>query len=330
VAGIEGRARDPSRRWVHTKCARCCGSGGNAILSIEDDDAPRGQAAVVRCARCDLRRLDPRPSAEYTASHYKDDYNSFVGRTRSSAKQWIWDLLRDLSAGYKWPTRVSRRLRRAAQRFTSRIVDINLALPADKEPLVLDVGCGYGDLLIYFKSRGCRVRGVEADRRAATKAAEYGIGVAIEDPSKISLPARCVDAAILCHSLEHLPDPSAVLKEIARVSRPGAELQIAVPNGDSAGLEVQTLKWGHLSYPLHFWYFDARNLQALLLEAGFEPEVVSYRMTWGFQWLTWRQEAARRGWRSVAGQIATLVTEVVRRPSRRDVLRVTARRLVES
>jgi SAM-dependent methyltransferase len=258
--------------------------------------------------------------------YYGDEYNAFVGRSRGPVKQHVWDLLRDLSSGRVGLTRHSEAMRRAAYALTSRVVDINLAPAPGSSPTILDVGCGYGDLLIYFKSRGCRVRGVEADRRAAEKATEYGIDVAVEDPAGIDLPSGSVDATILCHSLEHLPDPRAALTEIARVSRPGAELHIAVPNGESVGLERQGAGWGHLSYPLHFWYFDPDNLLGLLRDTGFNPQAVSYRMTWGFHRLTWRRAAEVRGWGPVARDAGVTAAQVVRSPSRRDVLRVTARR----
>jgi SAM-dependent methyltransferase len=312
--------------WVSTACPVCEGTAGSPVLRISDRDAPGEHGAIVRCSTCGLRRLDPRPAEHRISAYYGDEYNAYVGRSRGRVKQRVWDLLRDLSSGRQRLTRHSKAMKRVAQALTSRLVDINLAPAPGSSPTVLDVGCGYGDLLIYYKSRACRVRGVEADRRAAEKAAEYGIDVVVEDPAQISLPSGSVDATILCHSLEHLPDPRAALIEIARVSRPGAELHIAVPNGDAAGLERQGAAWGHISYPLHFWYFDADSLLRLVRETGFKTETVTYRMTWGFHRLTWRRARELQGWSPVVRDVAETVARVVWRPSRKDVLRLTARR----
>ena len=167
---------------------------------------------------------------------------------------------------------------------------------------------------------------MESDPRAVEKAAEYGIPVAREDPSAISLPSESVSATIFSHSLEHLPHPREVLRETARVSRPDAELHIAVPNGRAAGIDLEGVSWGHLSYPLHFWYFDRDNLVRLITESGFEIVDVSYRMTWGFHRPLWRRALAQRGFSAAATQASALLKEVLRRPERRDVLRVVARR----
>lgn len=320
-------ARDPATvGWVASGCARCGDAGGEVVLAIDDPRGPPGGCAILHCSGCGLRRLDPRPTDERATTYYGDAYNAFVGRARGRVKQRVWDLLRDLSSGRARLTRRWRLGRRLARRLTAQLVDIALAPPHGTSPTILDVGCGYGDLLIYYCSRGCRVRGVEADPRAVKKATEYGIDVALEDPAEIGLPTASVDATILCHSLEHLSDPGAALEEIARLSRPGAELHVAVPNGAAEGLERQGASWGHLSFPLHLWYFDAGSLLGLMEDAGFEPESVTYRMTWGFHRLTWSDAIRARGWRAVVPEIAATVVTVLSRPERRDVLRVTARR----
>jgi SAM-dependent methyltransferase len=312
--------------WTHTECASCGSLEATPVLEIEDAGAPGGRGFVVECATCQLRRLDPRPRTSAVAAYYSDRYNAFVGRTRGPLKQKLWDLIRDLSGGHSSLTRRVPTLRRLAHRTASRVLDINLRMSPHEAPLVLDVGCGYGDILIYLKSRGYRVRGVDADPRAVEKAAEYGIPVAREDPSAVSLPSKSVSATIFCHSLEHLPHPTEALREVARVSCPGAELHIAVPNGRAAGLDLEGVSWGHLSYPLHFWYFDGDTLGRLVTDSGFDVTQVSYRMTWGFHWAVWRQVAKHDGLRAAGAYVQALMSEVIRHRERGDVLRLMARR----
>lgn len=314
-----------SSGWIATSCALCGGSQSEPLHQIVDRSAPGGRAAIVRCPECGLRRLDPRPSDEAVGGYYGRDYNSFAGRTRGPLKQLVWDQLRDLSSRPATRGEGLRLVAPLARRLAARIFDIDVPLDGRRRT-VLDVGSGYGDLLIYLASRGCRVQGVDADPRAAETAREYGIPVLLEDPARLPLPARSVDATILCHSLEHLPHPERVLEEVARLSRPGGELHIAVPNGASAGLALEGSEWGHVSFPLHFWYFDDRSLSRLLVRSGFEPVATSYRMTWGFQWGTWRRERRRAGLATAARTALMLTWSVTRDPRKRDVLRVVARR----
>ena len=310
--------------WLEQSCPVCRRSEARGVVTIDDQHAPGDGSHVVRCLGCGLRRLDRRPSDSALAGYYLDSYNSFVGRTRGPLKQRVWNLLRDFSGGHNVATARVPTLRRLAYRATSRLVDVNLDLSSREEAEILDVGCGYGDLLLYFSSRGYGVRGVEGDSRAVERAAELGLRVELEDPAALSLPSDSIDVTIFCHSLEHLPGPLEALEEAARVSKPNAEIHIAVPNGDAAGLQVEGADWGHLSFPLHFWYFDARSLVSLLTEAGLRVQTVSYRMTWGFHVQLWRKQATQEGPSAALMAALSILRRVAASPNRKDVLRVVA------
>ena len=310
--------------WLEQSCPVCGRSESQEVVTIGDPQAPGDGSHVVRCIGCGLRRLDRRPPDTALARYYADGYNSFVGRTRGPLKQRVWNLLRDLSGGHNVVTARVPALRRLAHRATSRLVDVNLDVSGRDEAEILDVGCGYGDLLLYFGSRGYGVRGIEGDARAAKRAAELGLRVEVEDPAALSLPTESIDVTIFCHSLEHLPRPVAALEEAARVSKPHAEIHIAVPNGDAAGLKVEGPDWGHVSFPLHFWYFDARSLVSLLTGAGLQIQTVSYRMTWGFHLPLWRRKAAEEGALAALTAALDMLRRVVTSPNRKDVLRVVA------
>jgi SAM-dependent methyltransferase len=85
----------------------------------------------------------------------------------------------------------------------------------------LDVGCGDGALLCELHARefGGRLAGVEITRAAAAIARDRpGIAaIDIYDGQRLSDPDDAHDLGILCHVLEHVPDPPALLREVARV-----------------------------------------------------------------------------------------------------------------
>jgi SAM-dependent methyltransferase len=87
----------------------------------------------------------------------------------------------------------------------------------------LEVGCGDGALLCELHARGFggRLAGVEiaeAAVRIASQRAEIG-EVALYDGEHLDEPAGAYELGVVSHVLEHVPDPPALLAEVARVCR---------------------------------------------------------------------------------------------------------------
>jgi SAM-dependent methyltransferase len=205
------------------------------------------------------------------------------------------------------------------------VFDISIRVDRLRPPRVLEVGSGYGDLLAYLGSRGCHVQGVDLDPRAAEAGAALGVPIHTGTVETLQGERQPFDIGVLCHSLEHLPDPVATLTTIHGLLRPGAELHVAVPNGNAAGLTVQGRTWMHLSYPLHFWFFDRSTLTQLLERCGFQPSVTCSTSRWHHlgTWLA----RLRRGDIITATREACAIAIGSLSPSSGDVLRVTATRV---
>jgi SAM-dependent methyltransferase len=111
-----------------------------------------------------------------------------------------------------------------------------LALPAGG--VALDAGCGTGRVLEPLRAAvgpGGTVLGVdltpemlaEARRRGRERFAALVLG----DVARLPLPGGVVDAVMAAGLLPHTGDPAAVLRELARVARPGARLAVFHPVG---------------------------------------------------------------------------------------------------
>jgi SAM-dependent methyltransferase len=85
----------------------------------------------------------------------------------------------------------------------------------------LEVGCGDGALLCELHARGFggELAGVEITEAAVRIAAQREqIGsVALYDGARLQEPDGAYELGILSHVLEHVPDPAALLGEVARV-----------------------------------------------------------------------------------------------------------------
>ncbi|MBX3745740.1 MAG: class I SAM-dependent methyltransferase [Verrucomicrobiae bacterium] len=259
--------------WEESACALCGELDGTSVLAIPQPDAPAGVAHLWQCRSCGLRRLNPRPSPGALGHYYAlaQGYNAFLGRTRSPHVQRVWDFLRD---AHSRPPSL-RGWRRIVAPLAAPIArwafDINLRLDGPRPPRVLEIGSGYGDILIYLQQRGCDVLGVDPSPQAAEAGRRHGIDIRVGCVADLQLPDASFDAVILCHSLEHVPDPNRELGEAARLLRPEGQLHLAVPNGHAVRLTLDGLHWAHLSHPLHLWYFDARSLTRLLARHRLVP-----------------------------------------------------------
>jgi 2-polyprenyl-3-methyl-5-hydroxy-6-metoxy-1,4-benzoquinol methylase len=162
----------------------------------------------------------------------------------------------------------------------NRIFDINVPLDRDPLPRILDVGCGFGDLLLYWKSRGADTLGVDFDPRAVNQAARLGLRVLLGNLADLNLPAASFDIVVFNHSLEHIASPSAMLELASRLLRPGGEIHITVPNGASAGLEIEKAAWAALCFPVHFWFFDVTTITRAIKSTGFHKVIYKTANMW--------------------------------------------------
>lgn len=92
--------------------------------------------------------------------------------------------------------------------------------------VVLDVGCGhrpYRSPLLSPPSRASSYIGLDLPENL------YGSPDLEWDGRKIPLADAAVDSVLLTEVLEHCPQPDEVLKEIARVLKPGGFLFLTVP-----------------------------------------------------------------------------------------------------
>ena len=111
--------------------------------------------------------------------------------------------------------------------------------PIPPRAMILDVGSGVGGFVVACRELGYRAFGVEPDRIGAG-ARVTSIQIAARRVSSnvfisavgeaLPFPDGTFDLVTLNQVVEHVPDQLAVLREAARVLRPGGVLYVACPN----------------------------------------------------------------------------------------------------
>jgi len=132
--------------------------------------------------------------------------------------------------------------------------------------VVLDFGCGGGFVL---NSLACHRRlGVEINpiARRAAETREVDCFETLDD-----IENGLIDVAISHHSLEHVPSPLGILREIQRKLKPGGLLLAVVPIDDWRNQK----RYDPTDISHHLYTWTPLLLGHLLYEAGFDCQTLS-------------------------------------------------------
>jgi SAM-dependent methyltransferase len=87
---------------------------------------------------------------------------------------------------------------------------------------ILDLGCGPGWYSKAMEQAGAKVVGLDLGAADVHKAGENGVAAMVGDGMNLPFADATFDGVFCSNLLEHVPDPMAVVDEIARVCKPGA------------------------------------------------------------------------------------------------------------
>jgi SAM-dependent methyltransferase len=124
------------------------------------------------------------------------------------------------------------------QRFWHRnkIDVLRTLVGTDAIDVVLEVGCGSGNLLFEGRLPARTIVGIDASQPAlrfcVSRRRDPHFHFSRAAGERLPFRARSVDLVILIEVIEHLPQPELTLREIARVLRPGGRLVMTTPNYD--------------------------------------------------------------------------------------------------
>lgn len=156
----------------------------------------------------------------------------------------------------------------------------------DEFDAVLDVGCG-ANLAYNFAiaRRGKRICGVDFTMNFLRLAPKDRPGIFLAQADALKLPFRdCALGAVICsETIEHIPDESAAIAEIARVLRPHGLLFVTVPNLLNADRLIRIARTRDFTIRLmegHVREYSPRQLRRLLASYF----TIEKRIPVGFDW----------------------------------------------
>ncbi|MCA1616507.1 MAG: class I SAM-dependent methyltransferase [Acidobacteria bacterium] len=108
---------------------------------------------------------------------------------------------------------------------------------------LLDIGCGAGTVLEAARRAGWEAEGVEVSHPAVEHLRAAGFSVFHGELAEARYPADHFDVIVASEVLEHLPDPRVLLREAARVLRPGGLLWATTPHSRGASARALGIGW---------------------------------------------------------------------------------------
>jgi SAM-dependent methyltransferase len=135
---------------------------------------------------------------------------------------------------------------------------------------LLDVGSNRGSFAKAFldKEPTATITAVEPDERYADSVDGLPRTTLVQARTEnTAFPDDCFDIVHSCHTIEHLGEAFAALKDHARVLKDGGLLVIDAPNTALLGSEDIVEEW---FIDKHLFHFSARTLSRMIIAAGFE------------------------------------------------------------
>ena len=212
---------------------------------------------LVKCNKCGLVYINPRPEKIAIDKYYSDNY-----RPRKTLD--------------------AESLKRRIKKYTNKYIALRMENPwyIDIPPgaNVLDIGCGSGELLMRLEELGCNAYGIDVDEITSNHLRkEMNLNVTTCDiDDGCSFQDNFFDVIIMRHSLEHVHDPVKVIQEVKRIMKLNGELIIGIPNIESVMARLTGEYWTDLDIPRHLFHFNPSTISRLLARSGFSVEKIHH------------------------------------------------------
>ena len=225
-------------------CNACGGADVRQVLDLGPRPAHNANSRLVRCAACALVFVSPRVERDELERQYVDE---------AFQAAYFEDLYLPQAAAIRATFRHLLALARARRAPPARLRDVGFAI---------------GLLADEARALGYEARGHELSPWAVRYARErFGLEVATGPLADLGDASE--DVIALVETIEHLPDPLATLRELARILRPGGLLVLTTPNWSCVDRWCFGRRWDAIAPDGHLYYFDARTLARHLERAGF-------------------------------------------------------------
>ena len=184
-----------------------CGSADNNLVAVQHLFGE--DFHVVRCRSCGLIRTNPRPTAEWKSHFYDPQYNALP---ELHGRDFIYAPEDDRLPSYRRLLQFVKGRMRSGGRL-------------------IDVGAASGVFVKMAIDEGLDAIACDYSMEALAFAKEhFGVPTLQSPAESVAAPDNSFDFVTMFHTIEHLPDPVGVLREMYRILKPGGCILLETPN----------------------------------------------------------------------------------------------------
>ncbi len=222
------------------KCPVCSSKELSAYITTKDYFFTQEEFTLSKCDNCNFVFTNPIPKElgkYYETTNYLSHNTSDNGAIGK-----LYNKLRNINIKRKY----------------------KLVSSYNAKGSILDIGCGTGELLKFFKENNWNVTGVEPNdtARAFTKS-NYKIEINEEDKLD-QFEANSFNVITMWHVLEHVPDLNKRINQISNLLKKDGTIFIALPNLDSPDSKKYKKYWSALDVPRHLYHFTQNTFTELI------------------------------------------------------------------
>ncbi|GAB4413796.1 MAG: hypothetical protein OHK0039_21070 [Bacteroidia bacterium] len=250
VRSVEDKLQQGVYTFESTPCPIC---GGEACTPVAGKDRYGLALQVVVCDGCGLVRSNPRMTQQSYNQFYNDEYRKLYTTNEKPTVAWFMQEQRSKGT-WILPFIESTGL---------------LAGKNYSDLLVLEVGCGAGGIMHYFREKGFQTLGIDlGEEYIEFGRANFGLDLRVATLQDLEL-TRQPDIIIYSHVLEHILEPGVEMEQLKALMKPDTILYIEVPG-------IKNL-WRSYSNDLlrylqnaHVSHFSLTSLSNLMHRHGYE------------------------------------------------------------
>ena len=281
------------------KCPVCGTSGNKLYQSLKDRlFGVCGDWNIDQCpnSECGLFWLNPMPKTSELPRLYDNYFTHQENTTKQSKNSWLVRAFRRGGEQYlvnkygyqfngKWLDKILSQLILINPKWTANLDFSVFYLNAKQDAKLLEIGCGNGEMLQSMEARGWKVTGVDFDSKSVDVAKNKGLNIYLGTLEEQHFSESSFDAIVMSHVIEHVPDPTALLKECYRILRPNGKLISITPNTNGYLHKKYKNNWLHLDPPRHLHLFNANSLKIVNNQAFTCMKI--YSTTHNYSGLLW-------------------------------------------
>lgn len=247
-AQIETKIASGHYQFEKTNCAVC---EGDDFIQLTEKDRYGLYCPNVVCKDCGLVMINPRMIVSSYNEFYNLEYRSlYSGFNSNAAKFFEGQLVR-------------------GKRLFNYLYKKRLFSNSDSTPFLLEVGCGAGGILNYFRSNGFMVKGIDLGAEYLQYGKEqHGLDLELGTLRDIEI-TKIPDVIIYSHVLEHVLDLNQELILLRAISGENTLIYVEVPG-------IKNIASGYRNDPLryfqnaHTYSFSLTSLRNLFTKHNFE------------------------------------------------------------